>query len=236
MTHVAYHEITQLPFWTEAEIEFREMAQAKFAATVRAQLQRVNAAWKIARVEGPMLTPRGFMSPEYSEDDIWMTRVDIGDEAMVMRAETTASTYAMIRRMHPQMTKKMLPYCFWQVGKSFRREQKARANQLRYYEFTQQEFQCLYPEATHADYREELMPFLCSDVRFLTGMETRVVDSDRLPSYSDSTKDIEVDYDGVWREVASVSIRNDFAPDIKVLEIAIGLDRIVKLHDDTFVL
>jgi hypothetical protein len=50
-----------------------------------------------------------------------------------------------------------------------------------------------------------------------------VVPSDRLPPYSESTLDIEVN----GREVASCSIRTDYSEETRVCEIAFGLDRIV---------
>jgi translation elongation factor EF-1beta len=56
--------------------------------------------------------------------------------------------------------------------------------------------------------------------------DVKVVNSDRLPSYSESTLDIEID----GMEVASISYRNDYvSKKIKALEIAFGLDRLVEL-------
>lgn len=68
------------------------------------------------------------------------------------------------------------------------------------------------------------------------GLPARVVPSDRLPSYSLTTMDAEVDNGDKWMEVCSISKRTDFPAkarfgertvDILVLEIAIGLDRCV---------
>ena len=64
----------------------------------------------------------------------------------------------------------------------------------------------------------------------LSGEVVRFVESDRLPSYSESTLDIEVPYNGEWKEVASCSIRNDFSEDTRVAEIAIGMDRLVEMY------
>ena len=71
-------------------------------------------------------------------------------------------------------------------------------------------------------------------------MPTRIVESDRLPSYSKQTLDIEVDNGDKWMEVCSVSTRTDFKQkanfitnqtsikkDVLVLELALGLDRCV---------
>ena len=77
---------------------------------------------------------------------------------------------------------------------------------------------------------------------------TRIVESDRLPSYSEITMDIEAHTEAFvfapendrWMEVCSISRRTDFPQkakfqtkkgtvekDLLVLEIAIGLDRCV---------
>ena len=66
-------------------------------------------------------------------------------------------------------------------------------------------------------------------VERVTIADTRVVDSDRLPSYSESTRDIEVRRANDWKEAASCSIRTDFSPDTRVVEMAFGLDRLVTI-------
>ncbi|MFX8727570.1 hypothetical protein ABTM60_20000, partial [Acinetobacter baumannii] len=64
---------------------------------------------------------------------------------------------------------------------------------------------------------------------------------DRLPAYAEVTMDIEVDNGDKWMEICSISRRTDFPGrfrvdgrngrarecDIRVLEIAIGLDRCI---------
>jgi glycyl-tRNA synthetase (class II) len=77
-----------------------------------------------------------------------------------------------------------------------------------------------------ADYRAVIMPALLDKISWLTDRETRIVPSDRLPGYSLRTDDIEVDFNGRWTEVASISTRTDFEG-AQVLEIAIGIDRVV---------
>jgi hypothetical protein len=57
----------------------------------------------------------------------------------------------------------------------------------------------------------------------------RTIASDRLPSYSESTIDIEVPHNFLDREVASCSIRTDYSENTRVVEIAIGLDRLVEI-------
>lgn len=230
MSTANFHDISQLRFWDEAEITHRERAQAALVELVRTNLSRTNPAWTFRRMEGPMLTPRDFLSDEYTDEDIWTTPNHVAERQVVLRAETTASTYAFIRENFSQK-KLRLPACFWQVGKSFRREKTATASKLRFFEFTQLEFQCLYSIDTKADYRARLIDDLADQISWLTRSPARIVESDRLPAYSESTLDIEVKFKGKeWREMASVSIRTDFAPEVKNLEIAIGLDRVVEAH------
>jgi len=54
----------------------------------------------------------------------------------------------------------------WQVGKSFRREltDGATAAKLRFLEFTQLEFQCIYSSNTKADYREPLIDLVQTEI------------------------------------------------------------------------
>ena len=153
-----------------------------------------------------------------------MTNHIVENKALCLRAETTPSSYAYARSLKPK-----LPLCIWQSGKSFRRETSdgATAAKLRFNEFYQLEFQCIYSNTTMADYRYKLIIDIASEIERFTNCKTRIIPSDRLPSYSESTEDIEVLFNGNWREIASCSIRNDYSEDTKVAEIAIGLDRVV---------
>ena len=126
---------------------------------------------------------------------------------------------------------KKLPLCVWQSGKSFRKEgQGQRANRLRFFEFYQLEFQSIYSKGTGADYYNPTIAALTKEVSRLTMKPVRIIESDRLPSYSTITMDIEVEQEpGVWREMASCSIRNDFSDDTLVAEFALGIDRIATI-------
>lgn len=230
MSYEHYPNIAQLRFWNEEEIAHRDLCQNTIVEAVRRNLQRTNPAWRVARMEGPQLTPRSYLSDEYTNEDIWTTPVSVADEQIVLRAETTTSTYAYVRR-HYSHRKLKLPMAFWQVGKSFRREKTARASKLRFFEFTQLEMQCLYSVDTKADYRSRLLPELTDTISWLTRSKARTIESDRLPSYSKSTMDIEVLYQNAWREMASISIRTDFSENVLNLEVAVGLDRLVEAHN-----
>lgn len=70
------------------------------------------------------------------------------------------------------------------------------------------------------------MPVHLDKISWITDREARIVPSDRLPGYSLHTDDIEVNFNGRWTEVASISTRTDFEG-AQVLEIAIGIDRLV---------
>lgn len=212
-----------LRFWSEAEIDLREYATRRIARVLQGTLLALNPAWRFSRVEGPCLSPRDRISASYSDDDIFVTN----HKDFCLRAETTQSSYAWAKRRGAPR----LPLCVWQLGKSFRRETNggASAAKLRFNEFYQLEFQCIYRSDTKADCRSALIVAVEREIGWLTHAATRIVESDRFPSYSLRTIDIEANHAGRWREIASCSLRTDFSPDATVAEIAIGMDRLVTL-------
>lgn len=226
----ALYEFAGLRFWSDDEIELRELFQKRAVSVVQRTLLNMNPAWNFLRTEGPILTPETYISDAYSDTDIFVTNHEKGGERFTLRAETTASSYAVARA-----TRTKLPLCVWQVGKSFRRETNdgASAAKLRFNEFWQLEFQCIYSVDTKANYRAALMDVIEREITRFTGKDARVVESDRLPSYSESTLDIEVEHGNTWREMASCSIRKDFSENTRVCEIAIGLDRVASLASET---
>jgi glycyl-tRNA synthetase (class II) len=227
----ALYPVKSLRFYTEEEIDFRDMMTKKISATVRRTLQAMNKAWRVERVEGPLLTPRNYVSDSYDENDIFITQIIKAEQQLVLRPETTASSYIMAREVFGS-SQKQLPLCVWQAAKSFRVEKAdgASASKLRFNEFYQLEFQCIYSDTTKADYRSALISAVSKDISmFLFGAEVRSIEQNRIPSYSESTIDLEAMYNGSWKEIASCSIRKDFADDCKVCEIAIGLDRLVEM-------
>jgi len=222
-----YDGIAGLRFWTEDEINLREAFTARCADVVRRTLLAMNPAWRFARCEGPILTPRDRLSAEYSDDEVFPVTWEKGARQWALRPETTASSYAYARSLGGK-----LPLCVWQAGKSFRVEKNdgASAAKMRFNEFWQLEFQCIYSAGSSADYRKALISAVQTEITRFTGLPTSTVASDRLPSYSESTLDIEVFLDGgMRREMASCSIRTDYAENARVCEIAIGLDRVATL-------
>lgn len=225
------YEVGGLRFWSEAELEARDMAVTMLHRATRTALTGLNRAWTFERCEGPTLTPRKFIAPGYDASDLWLTQAGIMGEPASMRPETTPSTYAYARERLAGSTK-ALPACFWQVGKSYRRETNdgASAAKLRFNEFTQAEWQCVYRDDTKANYEEAARTEVAFAISAFTGREARVVDSDRLPAYSRQTRDVEVLWKGDWKEMCSISLRTDYAPGLTVLEIAVGLDRLVEVR------
>ena len=158
---------------------------------------------------------------------------------LVLRPETTPASYAFA--CHMLNTNQILPpFCIHQTGKSFRREQDQVLKNMRLKEFYQQEFQCIYSADTLNDYQEKILEPLRVMFQKVIGLPARIVESDRLPSYSQRTMDIEIDNGDKWMEICSISKRTDFPQKVKfqgksgvtekdmlVLEIAIGLDRCI---------
>lgn len=219
----ALYELGGLRFWNQDELQIRRLFTERLIQVVKETLLNFNPAWQFFECEGPCLSPRTYVHSSYSDEDVFVTN----HNDLVLRPETTASSYAYAYNL-----KKKLPLCVYQAGKSFRRELNdgATASKLRFNEFWQLEFQCIYSEDTKSDYRSYLIPVVSKEISRFTQKAIRTIDS-RLPVYSESTKDIEI-FDiqsGDWREIASCSIRTDYGHGAKVCEIAIGLDRVVSL-------
>ena len=236
------YKINGLMHWNEREILMRERMQLQFAQDVFSWLRGVNSAWRMDRVEAPIMLPRKLVNVNYTDEDLWVfVQHDAHEPELVARPETTPSTYAYMVDQLQGHNNIRLPWCVWQSGKSFRAEQDQVVKHMRLKEFWQQEFQCAYSVDTANDYHTGCLEPVRQMISSAVGLPTRVVPSDRLPSYSLNTMDIEVNTGDRWMEVCSISKRTDFPiknryqnkqkewreTDILVLEIAIGLDRCV---------
>jgi glycyl-tRNA synthetase len=236
------YDVNALVHWDEREILAREAMTGFFAAEVAAMLRRLNPAFDIRRVEAPVLIPRALISPAYANSEVWaQERLGAHDHDLVLRPETTPSTYAYMRRLLDSHQRVKLPLCVWQAGKSFRREQDQPAKHMRLKEFHQMEFQCAYAADTANDYHTACLEPVRRMIAAAVAMPTRLVASDRLPDYAEVTTDVEMWNQDKWMEVCSISRRTDFPGkasfaakgggvverDVRVLEIAIGLDRLV---------
>ena len=236
------YDVNALVHWDEREILAREAMTRFFAAEVRDMLRAMNPAFDIRRVEAPLLTPRALISAAYANDEVWaQERLGAHDHDLVLRPETTPSTYIYMRHLLDSHQRVKLPLCVWQAGKSFRREQDQPTKHMRLKEFHQMEFQCAYAADTANDYHAVCLEPVRKMIAAMVPMPTRLTPSDRLPDYAQVTTDVEVWNEDKWMEVCSISRRTDFPGkavfqtkadaaverDILVLEIAIGLDRLV---------
>jgi glycyl-tRNA synthetase len=236
------YDVNALVHWDEREILAREAMTGFFAAEVAAMLRRLNPAFDIRRVEAPVLIPRALISPAYANSDVWVQeRLGAHDHDLVLRPETTPSTYVYMRSLLDSHQRVKLPLCVWQAGKSFRREQDQPAKHMRLKEFHQMEFQCAYAADTANDYHAACLEPVRRMIAATVAMPTRLVASDRLPDYAEVTMDVEMWNQDKWMEICSISRRTDFPGkasfaakggglverDVHVLEIAIGLDRLV---------
>lgn len=238
-----FNNIGGLRFWTQEEIRLRERIKGTIVETVQAALLDLNQMWRFEEVDTPVLMPRSEFSCAYSDDDVFVLQDEIGGDPFALRAETTIGSYRMAEHFL-RATKRRAPLCVYTMGQSFRQERSdgATAAKLRFNAFYQLELQCIYSEGTTAPIAQVVRDALVPVVAKLTGKPTRLVPSDRLPSYSKETIDLEVEWTsptGVteWKEVASTSVRTDFPSIVahkpyEVFEVAFGIDRMVAIAQD----
>lgn len=297
--------INGLMFWSQREIRLRHQFEDHFAAELMEILHAENPAWQFIQIDGPLLTPKANINPNYTNDDVWVQENPIDKSLeeeffkwirdteisviidrlpnnsephisqlkdlitndddyephrpwvanifecwldnlkkrptqLVLRPETTPSSYVYAQHLLNTHAGVKPPFVIWQTGKSFRREQDQVTKNMRLKEFYQQEFQCIYTADTMNDYHAAVLEPVRKMIGEMIGKPTRIVESDRLPSYSEITMDVEVDNGDKWMEVCSISRRTDFPgkvrfqakkkiveKDLLVLEISIGLDRCV---------
>ncbi len=210
--------------WDESEILHRENLVRVIPHLLLSTWQNLNAAVSMQRIETPILTPATNLQ---SHIDVGFDLLGpVGKEGSrgYLRPETTAGTFAALDVMYPQVDNRMkrCPVCLWQVGLSFRDEEKGetmRASKLRLVQFYQMEFQLFLRPGSKADYLGAAAEALVA--RF----GGSVAPADELPHYSERTLD--------WHisdlEVAGCSLRKDWVHG-DVVEIAIGLDRLVALQ------
>lgn len=230
----------QLRTWSEDEIEYREHLIRRLSRGMIDSLTSLNPAWQFRRIESPVLIPKNQIDIAYGSEDIFHTDDTALGFPLCLAPETTIYSYHYAADLIKRGQR--LPVCIWQARKSFRKEalDGANASKMRYKEFYQLEFQCLFSNTTKADIHTWLVGEM-TDLVATSYPRTHNVASDRLPAYSEKTIDIEVfdEHANEMREVASISLRKDFYEDasfqgeaahgIKVVEVAFGLDRLVQL-------
>lgn len=234
-------ETNGLMFWTHREIQLRNHFKDMVSMGVQDILCAQNPAWDFTQIEAPQLTPRTLINQNYTEKDVWVQEQSTSTETeLVLRPETTPSSYVYAKHVLSNHSGLKPPFVVWQAGKSFRREHEQVTKNMRLKEFYQQEFQCFYTADTKNDYQAAVSEPMRRLIAELVGLPARIVESDRLPSYSKKTMDIEVDNGDKWMEICSISVRTDFdmparfvakgktiEKELDVLEIAVGLDRMV---------
>lgn len=104
--------VNSLVHWEEREINMRDHMVRFFSEEVRSFLRSTNPAWDIRRVEAPALTPRALVSDAYTNADIWVQeQLTDTDAPLVLRPETTPSTYVYVRHMLSNHSRTRLPLC-----------------------------------------------------------------------------------------------------------------------------
>jgi len=208
-----------LVVYNEIDIINREYAISFISTSIERFMKDINRAWEFRRVETSQLIPIEAVSSAYNKSDYF----SVGDD-MALRPETTWGSYEMLKNF---LNTEKLPFCVWQVGKSFRNEQDKTFSNIRFKEFYQMEFQMAYSKDSKADYYNHALESTQKIIRKL--FPVIVEKSDRLPDYSICTMDLVTV--GENQEIASISLRNDF--EHPVVEVAIGLDRILKHMEKT---
>ena len=206
--------------WDEQDLVERDALVHQLVGLVKSTLLSINHGIKFRRVETPILTPEGELQGHLDEG-FPVILAESSQERSLLRPETTAGCVAAFETLFPQETQraKVLPFCVWQFGKSFRDETNSgtmRATRLRLMEFHQLEFELFASSGTKADYITGVLNALTG--RF--GGEI-VVPTD-LPHYSRRTLDWEID--GV--EVAGCSERTDWKEGT-IYEVSIGIERLL---------
>lgn len=221
-----------LPFQMEAEINWREFLTKQISGAMEKLLKSQNRAWIMHRIEAPSLIPTIYVSAGYASEVFAVEEYNQPEGGqLILKPETTGSSYAYAKYLmrHQRFVP---PVCVWQLSKSFRRENDQVAANVRLKEFYQLEFQCIVAADSNNNYQETILGAIADMLQLELGLKTRLVESDRLPSYSTKTMDIEVKTPKKWLEVMSCSIRDDvpFAWEDRGLinyEFAFGMDRLV---------
>ena len=205
--------------WGERDLIERDALVNQCIASIKHIWTVRNPQVKFARVETPIITPA-----EYLESHINEGFPLLQCERGYLRPETTRGCIEAFSKIFPQEKQrlKMLPFCVYQFGKSFREEtnpETMRASKLRLVEFHQLEFELFASDGTKADYIRDAVLELMG--RFGGDMEEV---KDDLPHYSRRTIDWYID----GLEVAGCSERTDWEGGI-IYEVSIGIDRLLRV-------
>lgn len=227
-----FFETAGLPVWDESAIEKRQSLIKELSLAVQYALKSVNPAWQFYRYEAPEIMAVDRLSGEYDDSQVFYIGNKIAGKDFCLRPETTPTSYAIAKKLMGSGKIYNPPVCFWQAGPSYRVERNdgASASKMRFNRFWQCEFQCIYSRDTKADYRTGVELAVRRQIQLNVKGEAFLEASDRLPAYSLQTTDINVRHGERVIEACSISTRNDFDEKYLVLEVAVGLDRLILLN------
>lgn len=69
---------------------------SRIISVINKTLIEINPAWSFHQIEGPILTPKSFVSESYGSDDLFITNHELSGEPLYLRPETTASSYLLL--------------------------------------------------------------------------------------------------------------------------------------------
>ena len=218
-----------LIIWDSRQIRLRNQITEDIAERLEAKIRDLNPAWRFYRIEAPTLIPQSKINPEYDQNSYFVTQIESSpNDRLALAPETTQSSYDYAKLLIDSKATK-LPLCIWQLRKSYRNEQDKTTKYLRFKEFYQLEFQFIYSDNSKADYPQYLQNAIAQIISSWI-KELEIAPSDRIPSYSLNTTDINAITPEYNYEIASLSRRTDSPiPNTSNYEIAIGIDRIISL-------
>lgn len=212
--------------WNSKEIMTRNWIVEFFTESLKERLSQLNRHIRFIQCESPLLIETSLINNNYTPEDFYFLG---GKEDLSLRPETTSGSYLVAME---EMNDISPPIVVWQYGKSFRREQDAPMSRMKLKEFYQLEYQLIYTSDSKAPYYDECIKIVSNIFRTLFKTSIYTERSDRLPNYSNQTTDILFKKGDYELELCSISDRSDFPgkfndKDLRVAEIAIGLDRCV---------
>src|SRR5271170_5005220 len=98
------YNVNGLIFWSEREINARKLVESHIVQAVKDSLKSMNRAWEFFQMEAPILTPKSFVNPNYTDADVFATNgtskdAEGNDITLIARPETTMGSYAYARHL-----------------------------------------------------------------------------------------------------------------------------------------
>ena len=112
------YDTNGLVLWDEAEIAAREHLTAHLAREIRKPPPLDHSGVAVLPSGSPTLTPRGLINPNYGDADLWTQP----DTDLVLRPERRWAAALYARKLLADKGG-LMPFCIWQAGKSYRKEQ-----------------------------------------------------------------------------------------------------------------